>query len=57
MTETEKRYSKYRFGRGPELIFEGKGYYIARNWGITNTPRFIEKMSSKFLGLEYSLEV
>lgn len=55
MTETEKRYTKYRHTRESELIFEGKGYYIARNWGVSNTPGFIKKMQSKFSGLEYSL--
>ena len=55
MTDTEKRYSKYRHTREPELFFEGKGYYIARNWGVSNTPGFIKKMESKFSTLEYSL--
>lgn len=54
MTETEKRYSKYRFNREPELIFDGQGYYIARNWGVSNTPKFIEKMQSFFSGVIYS---
>lgn len=51
MTDTEKRYSKYRFNRAPELIYENTGYYVARNWGITNTPDFIQKMENKFPGL------
>ncbi|MGS2723966.1 hypothetical protein ACVBEJ_09475 [Porticoccus sp. GXU_MW_L64] len=54
MTETEKRYSKYRFNRDPELNFDGQGYYVARNWGVSNTPKFIEKMESLFSGLSYS---
>ena len=54
MTETEKRYSKYRFNRDPELIFDGQGYYVARNWGVSNTPKFIEKMESLFSELSYS---
>lgn len=54
MTDTEKRYSKYRFNRNPELIFEGHGYYIARNWGVSNTSKFTEKMESAFPGLSYS---
>lgn len=55
MTETEKRYSKYRFNREPELIFEGQGYYVARNWGIGNIQRFIDKMEGKFPGLSFSV--
>ena len=55
MTDTEKRYSRYRHTREPELFFEGKGYYIARNWGVGNTPGFIKKMQYKFSTLEYSL--
>jgi len=54
MTETERRYSKYRFNRDPELTFNGQGYYIARNWGVSNTPKFVEKMESHFSGLKYS---
>lgn len=55
MTETEKRYSKYRHNREPELIYDGKGYYIARNWGVSNTPAFIEKMQARFPKLKYEL--
>ncbi len=54
MTETEKRYSKYRFNRDPELVFEGKGYYIARNWGVSNTPKFISKLEKRFSDISYS---
>ncbi len=54
MTETERRYSKYRFNREPELVFDGKGYYIARNWGISNTPKFINKMEARFPELSFS---
>tara|TARA_R110000868_G_scaffold207657_1_gene456634 strand:- start:1298 stop:2329 length:1032 start_codon:yes stop_codon:yes gene_type:complete len=54
MTETEKRYSKYRFNKAPELIFDGKGYYVARNWGVNNVVKFIEKMEAKFPNISYS---
>lgn len=54
MTETEKRYTKYRYSKDPEFFYEGEGYYIARNWGIRNTPKFIEKMEKTFPGLKYS---
>jgi len=53
MTETEKRYSKYRFNKEPELMFDGHGYYVARNWGVGNIQPFIEKMEAKFPGLSY----
>lgn len=54
MTETEKRYTKYRHSREPEFYYQSKGYYIARNWGVGNTPKFIEKMEKEFPGLKYS---
>lgn len=54
MTDTEMRYSKYRFNKEPELMYEGKEYYIVRNWGLNNTPKFIEKMESKFPDISYS---
>ncbi|WP_321532378.1 hypothetical protein [uncultured Desulfuromonas sp.] len=55
MTETEKKYSKYRANKEPELMFEGHGYYVARNWGVGNIQAFIEKMESKFPGMSYSI--
>ncbi|WP_292780299.1 hypothetical protein [Methylophilus sp. UBA6697] len=54
ITEKEKRYTKYRWSREPEFHFEGKGYYIARNWGIGNIQPFIEKMQNRFEGLKYT---
>ena len=54
MTETETRYSKYRYNREPELVFNNDGYYVARNWGVSNAPKFIEKMESKFPDISYS---
>lgn len=57
MTDAEKRYRKYRYNKEPEFSYEGSGYYIARNWGLGNTPRFIEKMQEAFPGLSYSSEV
>ena len=56
MTETEIKYSKYRYKGEPELMYNSIGYYVVRNWGIVNTPKFIEKMTGKFVGLEYSVE-
>lgn len=55
MTETEKRYSKYRFTKEPDLVFEGQDYYVARNWGVNNVQKLISKMEEKFPGLSYSI--
>lgn len=54
MTETEMRYAKYRHRQDPEITYDGKGYYIARNWGVANTPKFITKMERTFPSLKYS---
>jgi hypothetical protein len=54
MTETEKRYSKYRFNKEPEITFEGAGYYIARNWGLNNVQKFMDKMQSRFPKIIYA---
>lgn len=54
MTETETRHSKYRFNKDPELMYKGKGYYVVRNWGVSNTPKFISKMEDKFPDISYS---
>lgn len=57
MTDTEKRYSKYRFNKEPEMTFEDSGYYIARNWGVNNVQKFIDKMESRFPEISYSSTV
>lgn len=54
ITDKEKQYTKYRYRQEPEITYEGKGYYIARNWGLANTPQFIAKMELAFPGLKYS---
>jgi len=53
MTDTEMKYGKYRYKNEPEITYKGTGYYVARNWGVSNVPQFIEKMSNKFEGLTY----
>jgi hypothetical protein len=55
ITENEKRFSRYRYNREPELVFAGNGYYIARNWGVSNTPAFIDKMQARFPGLKFEM--
>jgi len=54
MTDTEKRYSKYRFNKEPEIAFDGFGYYIARNWGVNNVQKFIDKVQLRFPDISYS---
>lgn len=54
ITENEKKYSKYRYSREPELIFNNIGYYIARNWGVNNIGNFIEKIQNRFPNISYS---
>lgn len=48
MTDTEKQYGKYRFRKKPELIYEGIGYYVARNWGVGNIQSFIKTIVQLF---------
>lgn len=52
-TENEIKYRKYRVHNEPELIFDGKGYFIARNWGINNIDGFLTKMTERISKLEY----
>lgn len=52
-TETEIKYRKYRTNESPELIFNGEEFYVARNWGIGNINKLIDKFKEKFPGLEY----
>ena len=53
ITEIEIKYNKYRYNGIPELLYNGKEYYIIRNWGKDNTARFIKKMTTKFSALKY----
>ncbi len=53
VTDTETKYRKYRINSEPELVFEGKEYFVARNWGINNIERFLDKMTNRIQGLEY----
>lgn len=53
MTETERRYGKYRHINDPEIFYQGTGYYIARNWGVNNVQKFINKMKLKTPSLSF----
>ncbi len=55
ITENEKKYRKYKFEDDPELIFNNEEYYVARNWGIGNINKFINKFSEKFPKLKYQV--
>ena len=54
-TETEIKYRKYRANDAPELIFNDQGYYVARNWGIGNIQRFMDKMTGQFSQIRYEM--
>jgi hypothetical protein len=54
-TETETKYSKYKTNSEPELNYKNEGFYVARNWGIANVGKFINKFSNKFPGLIYEI--
>jgi len=52
-TETEIKYRKYKTNDPAELIYNGEEFYVARNWGIGNIHKLINKFINKFQGLEY----
>lgn len=53
VTENEIKYSRYRINNDPELVFDGQGYYVARNWGKGNIQGFTNKITSKFPQIRY----
>lgn len=55
MTDTEKKYGKYRFRIEPEFIFSDQEYYVARNWGVNNINAFIDKIKTRFPGVSYEV--
>ncbi|GLT18096.1 hypothetical protein GCM10007938_18740 [Vibrio zhanjiangensis] len=54
VTETNKKYNKYRVSREPELIYDGQEYYVARNWGKESAQAFANKISARFPEITYS---
>jgi len=52
MTDTEKKYGKYRYRQAPELVFEDIGYYVARNWSVSNIQTFIDSLQQRFPQLD-----
>lgn len=55
VTETNKKYNKYRVSREPELVYDGKQYYVARNWGKESAEAFATKVTDKFSQITYRL--
>ncbi|TQF71891.1 hypothetical protein [Pseudoalteromonas luteoviolacea] len=55
VTETNKKYNKYRVSRDPELVYDGKEYYVARNWGKESAEIFASKITGKFPSVTYKL--
>lgn len=52
-TDTEIKYRKYKTNDPPELVYNGEEFYVARNWGIGNIHKLINKFTEKFPGLIY----
>lgn len=56
ITENEAKYSKYRVKNKPEFIYNNIGYYVARNWGISNIGNLITKIEGKFPQIKYIID-
>lgn len=54
-TEGEIKYRRYKVNDEPELVYDGKGYYVARNWGISNITKFIEKITKKLPKIHFEI--
>lgn len=50
---TEDKYKKYRTHLEPEFTYQGQEYYVARNWGLPNTKRFMEEIQNRFSSLRF----
>lgn len=48
MSDTEVKYKKYRVNSEPELLYNDKAFYVARNWGIKSAKAFITKVTARF---------
>lgn len=55
VSETNKKYNKYRVSRDPELNYDGNDYYVARNWGKESAEVFANKVTTKFPLITYKL--
>ncbi|CAM3646838.1 hypothetical protein [Vibrio aquimaris] len=50
---TEDKYKKYRTHLEPEFVYQEQSYYVARNWGLPNTTRFIDEIQTHFPELSF----
>lgn len=51
----DKQRVKYRLKHEPELVYDGAGYYIPRNWGIGNINRFMDRITNKIPEINFSI--
>lgn len=56
VTENEAKYSRYRIKNDFEFVYKNIGYYIARNWGISNIGNLIGKIETKFPKIKYIID-
>ncbi len=42
ISESERKYNKYGVGIRPAVVYNKSQYYVSRNWGDCNLPRFQE---------------
>ena len=52
---TEVQYGRYRPQKDPELVYEGRDYYVARNWGKGNIQAFMDKITDRFPQIRYEV--
>jgi hypothetical protein len=55
ISETERKYKKYKHESAPELTFKEEEYYVIRSWGINNIGKFISFIEEKFPGVKYEI--
>ncbi|MBL0051689.1 MAG: hypothetical protein IPP29_09375 [Bacteroidetes bacterium] len=53
LSEYDIKYKKYKTTKESEIVYNNESYFVARNWGINNIDKFINKFKEKFPGLEY----
>ena len=55
ITPGEQQYRRYRVEAPAELVYNGQEFYIARNWGIGNIPRFIQNIQTRFPQISFQI--
>lgn len=53
ISENEIKYKKYRTNEPAELILNFEEFYVVRNWGIGNIPKFIKVIEERFPDIKY----